>query len=180
MEICQVCKTIIESCDPANLVHKTEKFTVAINPRWSPHLGRVAIFPNRHIGDEGLYGFEALLDQEREEFIELRERITDALVAGFSKYNMRLREGVPHIDYIIRPSPHPSADLFPAYERAPTFAGYVFPSYQEVMFNQGSAPETIQNAPAVLASLSKQELIMPEDLRQKLSSYIKSHFSPAR
>jgi diadenosine tetraphosphate (Ap4A) HIT family hydrolase len=171
---CAMCE---EACDAStaiadNIIMRTEYFVVGINPRWSPHLGRVFIAPLRHIGPEGVYGFETLTTEEHKEFILLRRKITDALILAFTQYGLKIRDGCAHIDYIVRPSVHPSADLFPAFDGKPEFDGHTWPAYLPIKFEQGSAPSEIQGAPGILASFSNPALVMPVPLRKALCSSI--------
>ena len=169
------CAMCSEACNDVtaikeNIICKTSHFVIGINPRWSPHLGRVFIAPLRHIGADGVYGFQSLTSEEYEEFVQLRKKLTDAIIAAFP--GIKTRDGCPHIDYIVRPSVHPSADLFADFEDVPSFEGYTWPKYKLASFSQGSAPDVIQDAPVILTSLSNPALVMPQDLRIKLKERI--------
>jgi hypothetical protein len=173
---CSMC-TFIDSktADNANIVHRTERFVVGINPRWSPHLGRVAIAPTRHVGASGVYGLESLSENSRRELVHLRRRVTNAIIDAFSSFGMSVREGCAHIDAIVRPSHHPSLDLFPSYDNPPVFNGWTFPSYERVALSIGSGPETLAQASNVLASFSNTALTMPLELRCKITEELRRH-----
>ena len=152
--ICGMCVDVINAAtaDSKNIVCRTELFAVTINPRWSPHLGRVAIAPVRHIGPDGVYGMESLGDKERLELSRLRKEVTDSMVKAFGHYGISRREGCVHIDAIVRPSLHPSLDLFPTYDKAPKYKGWTFPSYKKVELEIGSAHKNLKPITAALRS----------------------------
>jgi hypothetical protein len=174
--ICGMCTDVINqvTADPKNIVCITKLFVVTINPRWSPHLGRVAIAPVRHIGPDGVYGMELLDENERLELSRLRKDVTDSIVKAFSHYGISRREGCAHIDAIVRPSLHPSLDLFPTYDQAPKYKDWTFPSYKKVELEIGSANKNLKKVPTVLASFSDPTLLMPPELRSSIANDLRT------
>jgi len=173
---CGMCQAAINkaTADEINIVYRTKLFVVTINPRWSPHLGRVAIAPLRHIGVNGVYGMESLDKNESLEFSKLRKVVTDSIASAFGQYGISKREGCSHIDAITRPSLHPSLDLFPTYDEAPTYKEWKFPSYKKVELEIGSGHKNLMQASTVLASFSNPALIMPEKLRSSIVKDLKN------
>jgi hypothetical protein len=174
--ICGMCTDVINeaTADPKNIICRTKLFVVTINPRWSPHLGRVAIAPIRHIGTDGVYGMESLYDKERLELSRLRKNVTDSIVKAFSHYGISRREGCAHIDAIVRPSLHPSLDLFPTYDQAPKYRDWTFPSYKKMELEVGSANKNLEKVTAVLASFSDPMLLMPLELRSLIANDLRN------
>ena len=174
--ICSMCADVINeaTADSKNIVCRTKLFVVTINPRWSPHLGRVAIAPVRHIGHDGVYGMESLNEEERLELSRLRKDVTDSIVKAFNHFGISQREGCVHIDAIVRPSLHPSLDLFPTYDNAPKYKDWTFPSYKKVELEIGSAHANVKKISTVLASFSDPSLIMPPELRKLIENDLRS------
>ena len=130
---CSMCTGFIgEGKDETNIIHESPLMVAAINPRFSPHLGRCAVIPKRHLGLDGRYGVSKLGPDESKEYNLLLMATIDAIYASFSHLGMKYREGLPLIDYLVRPSVHPSGDLFPTYEGPVEFMGYKFPQYDGI------------------------------------------------
>jgi len=178
MEICNMCigKKLNLSSNNENIIFSSCFFYITINPRWSPHLGRVAIVPLRHIGKDGLYGMEALTDEERVDFINLRILMTKTIIDVFSNFGIGMRDGCHDIETICRPSQHPSLDIFPIYIKAPIYKGWQFPHYVESKISKGSAPSEIEVKQTLLASFSDPGLLMPLELRLSLVNDLKNNF----
>lgn len=176
---CPICFSFVsDDKDRTNIIYESDLFIVAINPRWSPHLGRCAVIPKRHLGDDGRYGVFKLGEIEALEYNQLVILTRDAIDASFLDFGIKEREGHPLIDYLVRPSVHPSGDLFPTYESAVHFMGYMFPEYEGVGIKTNSMPQLDEDGPAILASFPKTNanLTMPADLRQAIVDRLKFNF----
>ncbi len=180
-EKCPICAGFIGKYrDEANIIYETEMMVVALNPRGSPHFLRTAIIPKRHLGDAGKYGVDNLMDCEYNEYKKLKMTATDAIIKTSSDLGIKLkkREGQPLVDYLVRPSVHPSGDLFPSYEGEVEFMGYVFPEYIETRIRTHNMPRIAESSPTILASFPKtnEDLTMPVKLRKNIVADLQKNF----
>lgn len=176
---CPICTGFIgEDRENVNIIYESESMIVALNPRWSPHLGRCAIIPKRHLGADGKYGLAKLPYSESVEAKKLSIAARNAIEKSFSHQGIMEREGQPLIDYIERPSEHPSGDLFPTYNGEAEFDGYVFPKYDGAGLKLNSMPAFKGQLNVILSSFPKAraDFVMPYNLRSSIAEALKENF----
>ena len=174
---CPICNFLTD--DETDKIYSGRHIEVALNPRWSPHLFRTALIPKRHLGESGKYGLELLGDCEREEYGLLRRATTDAIIraARTTGNRLKIREEQLHIDYMERPSIHPSGDLIPQYYDPAKLRGFIFPRYLDAEMEPNSS--NVKKVSVIVASFPKSEsgrLTMPRLLREEMANVLKKHF----
>ncbi|UCG95656.1 MAG: hypothetical protein JSV92_01240 [archaeon] len=174
-EECPICN-LLRGDDQTDLIYDGDFFSLYLNQRVSPHLFRTAIVPYEHCIEKGKYGLECLSKKERDEYRNLKMGATDAIIMAAKKTEnvLKEREGQPLIDYLVRPSVHPSGDLIPQYEGMPKLEvkklGRVFnfPVYGTINLRHfGSFNLTPPDAIVGSFPKSNEGLIMPEEVREE-------------
>lgn len=175
---CSICNFLKE--DETDVIYEGDFFEAVINPRWSPHAPfRTAIVPYEHFGDKGKYGLEKISNIERKEYREIRIRTTEAIIKAAKETGneLKTREGQPLIDYMERPSIHPSGDTMPQFKRPAKLGDHVSPRYLDTEIDPGNSG--IEKASVIVGSFPKDQgykLTMPEDLRREAVKILKKHF----
>ena len=174
---CDVCNDYFGPRGDRSLVVDEGRYRMAVvlNPKLSPHAFRTAIVPYGHLRNADGYAPRKLDEDEMHEFNELFRKSRSAIVRASEKVGLKLkqREGFPLIDFMVRPSRHPSGDLIPHYDGDVIIGGKKLLQYVDTRLKSGDGSE--RSIPTVVGSFAKEENI-PEELKRILVSELQRAF----